>query len=276
MQRRILSLALMTLILSSTSVFAQMALPRPSPKASVMQTIGTTDVTIVYSRPGVKGRQIWGALVPFDKVWRTGANEATTITFSDDVKINGSKLAKGAYSLHTIPSQNEWTLIFNSLIPAGYSHDESKDVLRVKVKPEAAPHQEWMLFTIPNPSMTSAQVELRWDKIMVPFTIETDSMNKAIESARSTVDDWRAPYQAANFAFTNDMAGDDAMRWIDRSIAVKPGYTNLQLKAKMLAKRGDKKQAIAMMEKAIATGKAAKEPPDMTEGEKLLAEWKGK
>ncbi|HZS12158.1 MAG TPA: DUF2911 domain-containing protein, partial [Nitrospirales bacterium] len=90
----------------------QIQMPRVSPKSSLMQTVGLTDVTITYSRPGVKGRQIWGALVPWDKVWRTGANEATTFTVSDDVTINGQRLPKGTYSLHTIPGKDQWTIIF--------------------------------------------------------------------------------------------------------------------------------------------------------------------
>src|SRR6185295_9599035 len=104
-----------TVLIAATAAFGQTRTPRPSPKASLTQTVGITDITLTYSRPGVKGRAIWGALVPWDKVWRTGANEATTISFSDDVWINGNKLAKGSYSLHTIPNASEWTLIFNSV-----------------------------------------------------------------------------------------------------------------------------------------------------------------
>src|SRR5437899_746922 len=125
-------LTLLLLLLSSLPLAAQLRTPRPSPKASVMQTVGLTDVTIVYSRPGVKGREIWGALVPYDKVWRTGANEATTFAVSDDVMINGQPLPKGTYSLHTIPGKDEWTIIFNK--DAGqwgsFSYDEAKDALR--------------------------------------------------------------------------------------------------------------------------------------------------
>src|SRR6187431_3228823 len=99
--------------LADASSAADLKLPRTSQKAQVMQTVGLTDVTITYSRPGVKGRTIWGDLVPYDKVWRTGANEATAITFSTDVKVNGQPLAAGTYSLHTIPTKNDWTVIFN-------------------------------------------------------------------------------------------------------------------------------------------------------------------
>src|SRR6185369_10581652 len=125
--------------------------PRVSQKSSLMQTIGTTDMTITYSRPGVKGRKIWGALVPYGQVWRTGANEASTISFSDDVTINGQKLPAGTYSLHTIPGEKEWTLIFNSVANqwGSFSYDQSKDALRVKAFPAPASFTEWMTFEVP-------------------------------------------------------------------------------------------------------------------------------
>ncbi|MCI0453179.1 MAG: DUF2911 domain-containing protein, partial [Candidatus Latescibacteria bacterium] len=109
----LLSALVAAALLADASSAADLELPRPSQKAQVMQTVGLTDVTITYSRPGVKGRVIWGGLVPYDKVWRTGANEATAITFSTDVKVNGQPLAAGTYSFHTIPTRGDWTLIFN-------------------------------------------------------------------------------------------------------------------------------------------------------------------
>src|SRR5687768_6036427 len=117
-------IALLTLV-AATSLSAQVKTPRPSPTASLTQTVGLTDVTIKYSRPGVRGRTIWGDLVPHDKVWRTGANEATTITFSEDVTVGGQKLAKGTYSLHTTPGREAWTIHFNSVPDqwGSYSYD---------------------------------------------------------------------------------------------------------------------------------------------------------
>src|SRR5205085_4953821 len=126
-----------------------------------------TDVTITYSRPGVKGRVIWGELVPYDKVWRTGANEATTIAFSEDVKINGQALPAGTYSLHTIPGKDMWTIIFNKQAEqwGSFKYDQSKDALRVQVKPQDGPMQEWMMFSFPNVNANSATVELAWEKL---------------------------------------------------------------------------------------------------------------
>ncbi|HEX8119574.1 MAG TPA: DUF2911 domain-containing protein, partial [Pyrinomonadaceae bacterium] len=173
--------------LSAAAVGAQVRTPRPSQKASVMQTVGVTDLTITYSRPGVKGRSIWGdppagatgtgtlddararpkdqVIVPYGHVWRTGANEATTFTTTDDVLVNGQPLKAGTYSLHTIPGRDEWTIIFNG-DPGqwgSFTYDEKKDVLRVKAKPQAvAENQEWLLYTFDPVTENTAQVNIRW------------------------------------------------------------------------------------------------------------------
>ena len=147
---------------------------RLSPKAEVMQTVGFTDIRIVYSRPGVKGRTIWGKLVPYDAVWRAGANEATKITFSTDVTVEGKKLKKGAYSFFAIPGEKEWTLIFNKISDqwGAFEYNESEDALRVKVKTEKAVWQEWLSYTINKASNSSAVIRLEWEKIKVPFKVE--------------------------------------------------------------------------------------------------------
>ncbi|HCY75687.1 MAG TPA: hypothetical protein DHV28_07170 [Ignavibacteriales bacterium] len=147
---------------------------RISPKAEVMQTVGFTDVRIIYSRPGVKGRVVWGKLVPYDAVWRAGANEATKISFSTDVIVEGKKLKKGSYSFFAIPGKNEWTLIFNKVADqwGAFTYNESEDALRVKVKPEKAVWQEWLSYTINKASDNSAVIRLEWEKVKIPFKIE--------------------------------------------------------------------------------------------------------
>lgn len=147
---------------------------RISPKAEVMQTIGFTDVRIVYSRPGVKGRTIWGKLVPYDAVWRAGANEATKITFSTDVTIEGKKLKKGSYSFFTIPGKKEWTIIFNKVADqwGAFEYNESEDALRIKVKTEKGNWQEWLAYTITKTSDNLAVIRLEWEKIKVPIKVE--------------------------------------------------------------------------------------------------------
>jgi len=248
------------MLLVATTAFAQVRTPRPSPKATLMQTVGLTDVTITYSRPGVKGRAIWGSLVPYDKVWRTGANEATTINFSDDVWINGNKLTKGLYSLHTIPGQNEWTVIFNSVADqwGSYSYDEAKDALRVKVKPETAGHAEWMGFEVPEMTTDTAKIVLRWEKVAVPFTVDTKSTERTMTALSNAMKpDWRTAYMAANFAFENKGAATDQQisDWLDQSLSINENIANLWLKARFLERLGKKAEAIKAGEAAIAAAR---------------------
>ncbi|MGN6182099.1 MAG: DUF2911 domain-containing protein [Thermoanaerobaculia bacterium] len=245
------------LLLVATTAVAQTRTPRPSPGAKLTQTVGVTDITINYSRPGVKGRTIWGDLVPYDKVWRTGANEATTISFSDDVWINGQKLTKGMYSLHTIPTKGDWTIIFNSVADqwGSYSYDESKDALRVTTTPSAADFREWMMFESPEMTTDTAKVVLRWEKIAVPFTVDTKSTEKTMAGLRNALQpDWRAPYTAASFAFENKGAATDAemMQWIEQSLQVNQNIANLYLRARIAERAGNKADAVRYGEMAIA------------------------
>lgn len=267
-------------LLASTLMVASVAVaqdvPRPSPKATVSQTVGVSNVTVTYSRPAMRGRVIWGELVPFDKVWRTGANESTTIAFSDDVEVEGQKLAAGTYSLHTIPSRGEWTVIFNSgALQGNYSHDAAKDVVRVKVTPRAAATSaERMTFSFPTVTDDSAELVLHWEKVEVPVRLKFGTTAKVVEAFKRQFDDWRPAYRAADWAFQNDVA--EGMVWVERSIAIKETPQNLALKARMLAKHGDRKNAIAVAERAIAAGKAATPPANMSALEKELAEWRAK
>ncbi len=246
-------------LIATTSVFAQQQIrtPRPSPSSTLTQTVGLTDITIKYSRPGVKGRAIWGALVPYDKVWRAGANEATTISFSDDVWINGQKLAKGTYSFHATPGQSQWTLHFNSVADqwGSYSYDAAKDVVTVKVTPETAPHQEWMGFEVQDLTTDTAKIALRWEKISVPFTVDTKSTERTMAQFRNAMNpDWRTPYMAANFAFDNKGAATDAEMnaWIEQSLKANQNIANLYLRARMAERAGNKADAIRYGEMAIA------------------------
>jgi hypothetical protein len=276
--------------------------PRPSQKASVMQTIGVTDVTITYSRPGVKGRKIWGdppsalasgeatlddqntrpkdmVIVPYGHVWRTGANEATTFTVTDDVLINGQKLSAGAYSLHTIPGKDDWTIIFNT--DAGqwgsFDYDEKKDALRVKVKPQmASENQEWLLYSMPAVTPNSTQVVIRWEKLSVPFTVEVPNVEalmlaKVEKAMAANPTDWRVPLGVAS-QYANDQKWDEALRWTEQSIKIKETYQNLASKASTLFNAGRKDEALAVAEKAIERGKADK--VDTSRLEKRLADWK--
>jgi hypothetical protein len=232
--------------------------PRASQKSVLTQTIGMTDITIIYSRPGVKGRKIWGDLVPYGKVWRTGANEATEIAFSDDVMVNGQPLPKATYSLHTIPGETEWTVIFNKVNNqwGSFSYDEKQDALRIKVKPrQSGEFHEWMTFEIPELSSDSATIEMAWEKLEVPFTVTTNTTAKVVSVANAAIaaakpDDWRTAFTAANYAFNNKMDAD-AAKWLDASLKTKETIQNLWLKAQMQARAGNKAEAIKTGEKAL-------------------------
>jgi hypothetical protein len=225
---------------------------------------------------------IWGGLVPYDKVWRTGANAVTKITFDGDVMVEGQKLAAGAYGLYTIPGKTEWTVIFNNVSTGGPDYVAEKDALRVKVKPVPAEMKE--LFTIGFPAVTSegATLALTWEKLRVPVTITVDTKARFLANAKDAVakakaDDWQTPLVAARYLYDNKYALDDAGKWLDKSIATKATFGNLSVKANALAAEGKTKDAVAAAEKALAAGKAAEQKPSpeaVQALEKKIAEWK--
>lgn len=239
-----------------------MKTPRPSPRGTVMQTVGITDLSVVYSRPGVKGREIWGKLVPFGEVWRTGANEATIFETSTDMNVGGKPLPKGKYSLHTIPGKDEWTVIFNSVADqwGSYSYDKAKDVLRVMAKPMANAMTENLTITFANMTQDSADLLIDWEKVRVavPLKLDTVKLTMAeIERSLATAkaDDWRTPMLAARFATDNKMT-EKAEEWLNRSLKVKETPGNLYDKAKMQNAEGKKDAALATAKKAAEAGKA--------------------
>lgn len=175
----LLSLIILTFVFSSIESYAQKKEEvRISPKATVKQTVGFTNITIDYNRPGVKGRTIWGGLVPYNAVWRAGANEATKITFAADVKINGKKIKAGSYSFFTIPTEKNWTLIFNKVANqwGAFEYNDVEDALRIEVTPEKENNcwQEWLAYTITKTSDKTAVIRLEWEKLKVPFTVEVE------------------------------------------------------------------------------------------------------
>src|SRR5437588_2301984 len=264
---------------------------RPSQKASVMQTIGVTDITITYSRPPVKGRTIFAdappsmearakgeatldnqnerqkgePIVPYNHVWRAGANEATMFVVTDDVAINGQPLKAGTYSMHTIPGKDEWTIIFNN--DAGqwgsFTDDNRKDALRVKTKPQAMNENEELLtYSFDSVTDNSAQVNLRWEKVRVPFTVEVKDVKAAwrahadaLMAANPTKEDLLR--QVANTYF-NEKNYDEALKFVDQSIKVKETFPNLSCKRRILWSMGKEKEALTVADAAIAKGKADK------------------
>ena len=278
----VLAVALATALLAPAA-HAQLKLPRVSPAATVTQTIGLTDLTVAYCRPGVKGRVIWGGLVPYDEPWRTGANEATRFTTTDSIQFGGKGLAAGTYSLFTIPGKDEWIVVINAEkdLWGAYEYKPEKDVLRVTVKPAAVEPQEWMEFSFEDLTPNSANLVLRWEKLRVAVPIVVDANGKTLAGARAAIeamksDDWRTPYQAASFCFTNDVAMDEGLKWLEKSLGVQQTWQNLGLQARWQMKQGKKADAIKTAEKALEAAKASKDKVDSSALEKLLEEWKAK
>lgn len=239
-------------------------LPQVSQAASVKQTIGLNDVTITYSRPGVKGRKIWGGLVPYGSVWRTGANSASTIQFTEDVLVEGQPLAAGIYSFHTIPGEKEWTLIFNKQANqwGSYSYDAAKDAARVKVTPLAGAPQEWMQFRFEDPTIDTARVVLAWENLQVPFTIKnaTDTHTKVVGLLRESIakakpDEWQPYYRGGNYLVQNKLYMDEAAAWLDKAIAISPTPPVYYAKARYYDAAGKTREAIAEIDKALAAAK---------------------
>ncbi len=272
------------LALAAAPALAQLATPLPSPNASVTQTIGVTKAEVVYSRPAVRGRVIWGELVPYDKVWRTGANAVTKISFDSDATVEGQKLPAGAYGLFTIPGKAEWTVIFNKQStggPGDYAAD--KDVLRVKVKPAAlAENKELFTISFPAASANGATLQIAWEKLKLSLAIGVDTpavfLHRAKDAvANAKVDDWRTSLTAARGLHDLKYAPEDASKFLERSLSTKETFGNLSLKANVLAGQGDKKGAIAWGEKALAAAQTADPKPfpeQIGELEKSIASWK--
>ncbi|HKB84819.1 MAG TPA: DUF2911 domain-containing protein [Ignavibacteriaceae bacterium] len=223
----------------------QLTVPQISQKASVSQTIGLTDITINYHGPKVNGRDIWGKLVPYNEVWRGGANENTTITFTDPVKIEGKDIPAGTYGLHFIPSENEWTVIFNKNNWAwgSFNYDQKDDQLRVKVKPVSDDFQEWLSYSFDNPNENSVDAVLRWEKLKVPIHIDLDVHELAIGHMKKELDNlpgfsWQGWNQIASYALMNNTHRDDAMKWIDKSLSLNKNFTNQMTKAGLLEASG--------------------------------------
>ena len=250
--------------------------PRPSPDATVMQMVGVTEVSINYSSPGVKGREIWGKLVPYDEVWRTGANEVTSITFSDDIKVNGNELPAGTYGIHTIPGELEWEIIFSkdTKVDGSSNYDPEKDALRIKVQPEGHHFMERMTFMFTDVTDNSVNVNLIWDKLKVSFKVETNTNELFLSNAREELS-WVPTFQAAQYCLTADINLEQALDWIEASCLINEVYWNTRVKAQIQFNLGMKDPAISTMEKAIELGgKMENVPFDYENMKKKLAEWK--
>jgi hypothetical protein len=229
-------------IAQTVSAQNDLNLPDVSQAAEVKQRIALTDITINYHRPLVNGRKIWGGLVPYGKVWRAGANENTTIEFSDPVSVEGQPLAKGVYGLHMIPNPDSWTVIFSKTNTAwgSYSYDQKEDALRVNVKPKPlAETKEAMEFEFADLKPTSTAVTLKWEKLAVPFTVSVNDADQTLQNIRAQLKGrgqftWQALDEGAQFCLSRKINLDEALRWADASIQNEERFDNLSTKADIL------------------------------------------
>ena len=264
-----------SICIAALGVQAQLKTPAPSPTQTIKQDFGLSSVELNYSRPGAKGRKIFGDLVPFGKVWRTGANNATTLTFGDEVIIGGTKVPAGKYGLLTIPDKDNWTVIITKQTdvtsPAAYKQD--MDVVRVNVKPASMPTSfESFTMQFQNIKPTSLDLNMAWDKTMVSLPITTEVESKVMAQIKNQVEKDNRPYfQAAMYYMDNGKDLNQALTWLDKALEQNPNaFWIHHQKANALAKLGKKEEAKQSANKSMDLAKEAKNDDYVKLNEKLL------
>lgn len=227
-----------------------LTLPQASQQAMISQRVGLTDITVNYHRPAVNGREILGGLVPYDQVWRAGANENTTISFSTDVTVEGNNVAAGTYGLHMIPTKTSWTIIFSKDNAAwgSFFYNQANDALRFTVNPEQNDFQEWLSYSFDQLTANSATLNLKWEKLLIPIKIEVDVNKTIIESMEKELTGipgffWQGWNQIATYNLTNNFDLDKGLQRVDRSIGINKNLTNLMTKSLILQNSGKTDEA---------------------------------
>ena len=278
MKKIIIALAI---IIANFTIEAQVKTPQASPKATVFQTVGLTDVEVNYSRPGARGRAVFGNLVPFGKLWRTGANENTTISFSDDVVIDGKTLKKGKYALYTIPKIESWEIIFytetnNWGLPPEFN--EANVALRTTVKEEALPKPvETLTIGINGLDANYAFLEISWENSHVALKFEVPTQQLAIANiekalAGPTAGDY---FSAAQFTFQSNGDNTKALTYVNKALdmSTEKPFWYLRLKSLIQARQGDKKGAIETAKLSLAASEVAKNQDYVKMNKESIAEW---
>lgn len=231
-------------------------LPQLSPPARVDQRVGLTDFTVKYSSPAVKDRKVWGELVPYDKLWRTGANQPTTLQASRDFRFGDKPVPAGTYALYTIPGKGSWTVILNSATTASVNdYDAAKDVVRIVVKPGSADFRERMTFLFADTTDDTASLDLEWEKRRVSIPLAVDTATQAMANIDTTLNDsWRPHFSSARYLLDNGGDLNRALELIDTSIEIKAVWWNHWVRAQILAKQGKRADAIAAGEQAQKLG----------------------
>lgn len=274
--RKILLIAVIAISFQFTNA-QTLKTPTPSPTQTLKQDFALSSIEISYSRPGVKGRKIFGDLVPYGKVWRTGANNATTITFGDDVTIGGTLVKAGTYGLLTIPDKDNWTIIISKQTdvtsPAAYKQEE--DVVRVNVKPYTLPFsEETFTISINDIKDNSCTIGLAWDNQYVGFEVSEDIDTKIMGNIKRIMDGDSRPYfQAAMYYMNNGKDLNQALTWFNKAVELQPkAYFIIHQQANCLARLGKKNEAKTAAQKSMELAKEAKNDDYVRLNEKLLAE----
>lgn len=235
-----------------------LTVPKESPRAGVSQTVGLTEISLTYDRPAVKGRKVWGGLVPYDSVWRAGANQNTVLASNTAFTIGGTRLAAGRYGLHTIPNPTSWTIIVSRQADAwgSFSYDPREDVVRFAATPRPAAALERLQYTFDEPTDSAVNLTLHWEKLAVSFPITVATKEVVIDSLRQQLRGlprfWGVGWgEAARWAIIHNTALDQAEIWADTAVQLAPTFGHMQLKAQLMERRGDVAGATALREKAL-------------------------
>ena len=273
-------LAASTVALSAMPAFADLELPSPSPAAKVMQHVGLTDITVEYSSPAVKGRKIWGDVVPFDKPWRTGANAATKITFSRDVTFGGLAVPAGTYAIVSFPGAKGWEIVLNKNLAMGDAareYDAKQDFGRVKATTAAIPLRERMTFLFAGTTDNDTSLELEWEKLRVSVPIKVDTTAQALANIKKAVEGaWRPHANAARYMAETQKDLPTALSYADASIAISSTWFNNWIKADILAKQGNYAEARKFAQIAWDLGEKDANFFYKDQVAKALKDWKDK
>jgi hypothetical protein len=256
----------------------QLDLPRPSPNAKISQMVGVTEIAVEYSSPAVKGRKIWGGLVPYGQVWRAGANNATKISFSKDVIVDGKPLPAGSYSFFVQPTATKWTLILNKEVnQSGTQYKKESDVMRVDVKPQPAPMRERLAYQVTNFTDSTASLDLEWEKVRVSLPVKLHTDEQVTANIKGLQNGGWSPWTQAARWELDQKNYDNGLALVEKSIGLKETWLNTFVKAQLLAGKGNYKEALPLAQKAKEMGD--KEPESFffkQDVENAIKAWKTK
>jgi hypothetical protein len=255
----------------------KLVLPRPSPNATVKQTVGLTDVTVAYSSPAVKGRKIWGEVVPFDEPWRAGANECSKLTLSTAATIGGKAVPAGTYCLFLLPTRAGWTFILNrdTTLWGTSGYKAENDVLRVPATVTTIPARERLAFEVLDFTDDGGTLALEWDTLRVGVKFELATRAAVLSAIQALkTDDWRQYANAARYLLEARADPALAMQLADRSIALKEDWYNLWVKAQLLAASGNKADAVRVAQRSQELGRKAQSFPLADDVARAIADWK--